>query len=111
MALQIIISQVGPLPIKATFNAPGDGPMCIVVNGSIWSQSANQMIGISVDLDGANIGAAQIFSNGGSTHRAVVPAYIAVKLKQGQHTLTLSAKSGTSTVSDFNDFYTAVLHY
>ena len=111
MALQIIISQAGPLPIKATFNAPGDAPMFLVVDGSIWTQTANQMISIAIDLDGANVGYAQIFSNGASTHRAVVPAYIPIKLTQGQHTLTLSAKPGTTTVSDFNDFYTAVLNY
>jgi hypothetical protein len=111
MAVQVILSQVGPLPIKATFQALGDSPMYIEVNGSVWTQTANQMIGIAIDLDGTVVGNAQIFSNAASTHRAVVPAYIAVKLQQGQHTLTLSAKPGTTTVSDFNDLYTAVIHY
>ncbi|MFN0141513.1 MAG: hypothetical protein ACKVQW_15685 [Pyrinomonadaceae bacterium] len=51
----------------------------------------------------------QLFSNGTATHRAMVPAYIEVQLGEGQHTLTLSAISGT--ISDLNDLYTAVLHY
>jgi|SRR5215203_295076 len=110
MAVQVILSQAGPLPIKATFNAPGDSPMFIEVNGSVWTQTANQMIGIVIELDGNAVGTAQIFSNGNSTHRAVVPAYIPVKLTQGQHTLSLSAKAG-GTVSDLNDFFTAVIHY
>ena len=110
MAVQAILSQAGPLPINATFNAPGDSPMYIEVTGSVWTQTANQMIGIAVALDGNAIGQAQIFSNASTTHRTVVPVYLPVKLTQGQHTLTLSALPG-GTVSDFNDFYTAVIHY
>ena len=110
MAIQVIVSQKGPLPIQANFQAIGDQPMYIEVNGSVWTQQANVMIGIEVDLDGKKVGTAYIWSNGTATHRAVVPAYIPVKLKQGQHTLTL--KVGTSqTVSDFNDYYTAVISY
>ena len=110
MAIQVIVQQAGPLPIKATFQAPGNAPMYLSVNGSVWSQTANVMIGIAVDLDGKKVGEARIFSNGTATHRAVVPAYIPIKLQQGPHTLTLSADT-TQTVSDFNDFYTAVIQY
>ena len=108
MAVQMIINQVGPLPITASFNSVGDSPMYLEVNGSVWTQTTNQMIGIDIALDGQVIGTAKIFSNGNTTHRAVVPAYIQVKLAQGPHKLTLSANN---SVSDFNDFYTAVIHY
>lgn len=111
MAVQVILSQAGPLPITATFNAPGDSPMYIEVNGSVWTQSANQMIGIAIALDGNPVGTAKIFSNASTTHRMVVPAYIAVKFTQGPHKLTLSAITPGTTVSDVNDFYTAVIHY
>jgi len=111
MAIQVILSQKGPLPITANFNAPGDMPIYIEVNGSVWTQTANVMIGIAIQLDGKSVGAAQIFSNANATHRPVVPAYIPAKLTQGQHTLQLSAAPGTTTVSDYNDWYTAVLHY
>ena len=110
MAIQLIVSQKGPLPIQATFQAIGDQPMYIEVNGSVWTQQANVMIGIEVDLDGKKVGTAYIFSNGTATHRAVVPAYIPIKLKQGQHTLTLKV-ANSQTVSDFNDYYTTVLLY
>jgi hypothetical protein len=109
MAIQVLISQAGPLPIKAAFSAPSDAPMFLSVNGSVWTQSANQMTGIQIQIDDAVIGTAQIFSNGNATHRAVVPAYIAVQLQQGSHSITLS--NLTNTVSDSNDLYTAVLHY
>ena len=108
MAVQVIIDQKGPLPIQATFNSIGDEPMYLEVNGSVWTQTPNQMIGIVIQIDGQSLGTAQIFSNGPSTHRAVVPAYIPVQLGEGQHTLTLST---SNSVSDFNDFYTAVIHY
>ena len=110
MAIQVILSQAGPLPITANFNAPGDEPMYIEVNGSVWTQSVNAVIGIAIQLDGKSVGTAQVFSNANATHRTVVPAYIPVKLSQGQHKLQLSAAPGT-TVSDFNDFFTAVIHY
>lgn len=109
MSVQVIINQVGPLPITASFNAIGDFPMYLEVNGSVWSQTANVMLGIDIAIDGQAVGTAHIFSNGATTHRAVVPAYIEVKLTQGPHKLTLSASK--NTVSDFNDYYTAVVHY
>ena len=112
MSVQVIISQKGPLPISVGFNAPGDMPVYFEVNGSVWTTTANNMIGIQVELDGQVLGQAQIFSNTASTHRAVVPGYFPVKLTYGQqHKLTLSAVPGSTTTSDFNDFFTAVIHY
>lgn len=110
MAIQVIVQQAGPLPIKATFQALGDMPTYMEVNGSVWSQTPNVVIGIAVNLDGQNIGQAKIFSNGTATHRPVVPAYIPVKLSNKPHTITLSA-STPQTLSDYNDFYTVVIHY
>lgn len=110
MAIQVIVNQPGPLPIKVNFDALGDMPVYLEIGGSVWSEVANTMIGIGVDLDGVRLGAAQIFSNGTSTHRAVVPAYLPAQLSFGQRTLELYLNSG-ETISDVNDFYTVVLHY
>jgi hypothetical protein len=109
MAVQMIINQQGPLPISATFNSIGDSSMFLEVNGSVWSPAEDVLIGIDINIDGQAVGTAYIFSNGGSTHRACVPAYVEVNLAQGQHKLTLTASA--NTVSDSNDFYTAVIHY
>ena len=112
MAVQVLIgNQKGPLPIQATFMAPGDMPMYLEVQGSIWTQTANQMIGIQVAVDGNVVGTANIFSNANATHRAVVPVYLPLKLNQGSHTVQLSVAPSTTTVSDLNDRFTAVLHY
>jgi hypothetical protein len=109
MAVQVLLSQQGPLPINISFQPPGDMPMYIEVNGSVWTQNANTMTGIQVAIDGNVVGTANIFSNTPSTHRAVVPAYIPITLDQGQHTLALTVLGGT--ISDANDLYTAVIHY
>lgn len=110
MPIQVIINQAGPLPITVPFDAPGDEPMYLEVSGSVWTQDAAVMTGIAIAIDGQNVGTAQIFSNQSTTHRAVVPAYILIQLDANPHSITLSNASG-GTTSDFNDFYTAVIHY
>jgi len=111
MAVQVIMNQQkGPLPVKASFNSPSSAPMYLEVTGSVWTTTANQLIGIGVNIDGAAVGSAQVFSNTASTHRPVVSSYILVKLDQGQHTVTLGPSTPTTT-SDGNDFFTVVLHY
>ena len=110
MSVQVIVDQQGPLPIKATFNAVTDEPVYLEVNGSVWSAAPATMIGIMVQVDGAVVGKALIFSNTASTHRTVVPSYSQLNLGFGQHTIVLSPVTET-TLSDQNDFYTAVIHY
>lgn len=111
MAIQVILQGLqGPLPHTVKFNAISDEPTFLEVTGTVWSGNANVMIGIRVSLDGQLVGVAQIYSNGTTTHRAVVPAYIGIQLTEGEHTLTLSALD-SRTVSDSNDFYNAVIHY
>lgn len=49
MSVQVLIgNQKGPLPIQASFMAPGDFPMYLEVQGSVWTPTANQLIGIQV---------------------------------------------------------------
>ncbi len=111
MATLSILNQAkGPLPINASFTAPSDGPACFALSGSVWSGSANQTIGVVLQLDGVTIGSASIFSNAASTHRAVVPSYIPVKLTIGPHKLTLIGLNAATT-SDLNDYFDVVLLY
>jgi hypothetical protein len=108
--LSILNQAKGGLPVSATFEAPLDGPACLVLSGSVWSQTANQMIGVGLELDGKLIGTASIFSNATTTHRAVVPSYIPINLTFGSHKVTLVPTTGT-TVSDFNDLFDVALIY
>jgi hypothetical protein len=111
MSIMSIFNQAkGPLPLSASFTAPTDGPACIILSGSVWSQTANQMVGVELELDGTVIGSASIFSNLNATHRAVVPSYIPVKLTFGTHKISL-IPSTPSTTSDSNDLFDLVLIY
>jgi hypothetical protein len=110
MPLLPILTQAGPLPIATSFNAPMDGPAWFTLTGSVWTQTANQMIGVILELDGQPIGSAQIFSNGASTHRAVIPVQIPVNLTFGTHKITLVALN-THTTTDFNDSFNVSLSY
>jgi hypothetical protein len=111
MATMSLIHQVqGPLPHSVTFSAPSDGPACFVLSGSVWARVADQMIGITLELDGVAIGTAQIFSNGTATHRAVVPSYIPVTLTYGKHTISVLPLNA-ATVNDVNDWFNVVLLY
>ena len=111
MPVQVILNQhKGPFPVTVSFSPPSDGPSCLVVSGSVWTQTANQKIGIEVSLDNKPIGSASIFSNAPGTHRAVIPTYIPLKLTFGTHHLSLGPATPV-TIADSNDFFTVVLEY
>lgn len=39
--VHVLISQAGPLPIKATAEIECDGPAVLTLAGSVWSRTAN----------------------------------------------------------------------
>ena len=41
MPIQVMLSQQGPLPITVNFKALSDAPVTLEVNGSVWTQTAN----------------------------------------------------------------------
>jgi hypothetical protein len=111
MPVMSILNQAkGGLPVSVSFDAPTDGPACLMVAGSVWAGTPNQLIGVSLELDGTVIGSSMIYSNLNTTHRATVPSFIPVKLTFGSHKITLVALNA-ATVSDYNDFYDVVLLY
>ena len=110
MAVQIILSQKGPLPIELTFYAITNGPVTMEVSGSVWSNEPKHLVGIAVILDNHQLGAAQIYANAASTHLAVVPAYFPLQMELGPHTIYLARLTGES-MGDENDLYNVVLHY
>jgi hypothetical protein len=108
--VQVIIDQAGPLPIKGTAEIESDGPAVLTLAGSVWSQTSNAMIGVSLLIDGEAASSARIFSNGPSTHRAVVPVTVPYTFTIGSHTFTLEPMTA-QTVSDANDFFTLSVQY
>jgi hypothetical protein len=77
----------------------------------VWSTTADQLIGIALLIDGESTPiTASIFSNGPSTHRAVVPVIVPYTFTIGPHTFELQP-STSHTTSDYNDFYTLTVQY
>jgi hypothetical protein len=105
-----IINQSGPLPIKASFNSPLDGPSLIVVTGSLWATAANTQMQLIVFLDQTQIAIGTLFSNGASTHRTMPTLFIQVNLTAGTHQLALFP-GGNAVTSDANDPFNASLIY
>jgi hypothetical protein len=108
---QVIISQAGPLPITVTAEIESDGPSVLMLAGSVWSATADRMIGFTLFLDGqpTMIGAS-IFSNDPSQHRAVVPVTVPYTFTIGKHEFTLEPLS-SDTVTDANDSFCVTVQY
>ena len=116
---QILIDEVGPLPITETITLGSTGPATLFVSGSVWTQQLNTLIGIEVLLDGEQVGTAEIWSNGTGTHRSVVPKFLPITLNKPftgspptnppTYTFTLQALN-SNTISDLNDNFQVTLN-
>lgn len=108
--MQILLQSNGPLPVSAPFKAPASGPAMLNLTGSAWTQTAGSVIGLSVSIDGAQVGSAWVYANAAGSHMAVVPVMMPITLPDstGSHTITISAlNSGTTT--DLNDNFQVTL--
>ena len=103
---QVLISQASSLPIEVIANIESDAQAILTLSGSVWSPTANRMIGFTLFIDGepTNI-SAEIFSNQASEHRAVVPVTIPYTFDIGQHPAT------SDTTSDGNDRFSLTVLY
>lgn len=108
---QVLISEAGPLPVKATAQIMSDAQAVLTLSGSVWSQTPDRMIGFTLFIDGqpTNI-SAEIFSNGATEHRAVVPVTIPYTFTIGQHTFALEPAT-SDTTSDSNDRFYLTVQY
>jgi hypothetical protein len=64
----------------------------------------DQMIGISLAIDGSQAATAQIFANPADMHLTVVPVEFSYTFTIGAHVFELDYLTGNET-SDANDFY------
>ena len=112
--VQQVIAQYGPLPIQVTADIETDGPTVVTVAGSVWTTTQDSMIGVGLMIDGNVVAQAPIFSNGPSTHRAVVPVsfpYTFTSTGQpNQHTFVLEEMT-PQTTSDYNDYFSVTVLY
>ncbi|MEM7096567.1 MAG: hypothetical protein AAF567_26425 [Actinomycetota bacterium] len=113
----LLIASNGALPKTVNVQIESDGPALLSLSGSCWSQVADTMIGISVTLEGEEVGVAEIFSNAAETHRAVPSTYMKIMLDKEwpnshtppTYTFTIN-NTNANTITDVNDNFTLALH-
>lgn len=105
-----IFAQNGPLPLKTTADIQSNMPAVVTLAGSVWSNAAQQLIGIALLIDGEVAASATIFANPGSQHMAVVPVEFAYTFEIGTHEFVLNPWNNATT-SDKNDFYCVTVQY
>jgi hypothetical protein len=105
-----VLAQAGPLPIKNAVDIMSDEPAIVTLAGSVWTPTPDQMIGISLAIDGSQAATAQIFANPAATHMSVVPVIFSYTFTIGQHVFEIDYLTGNET-SDSNDFYVVTVQY
>jgi hypothetical protein len=108
--IPILNQHQGALPITVSFKSPTNEGAYIQVSGSVSSVQSDVICGIQILIDGAVVGAAKIYSNNHTVHRAVVPVFVKAPDDFDPHDLTLAPLNDQS-YGDHHDFYTAVLMY
>lgn len=108
--MQVLLQTNGPLPRSATFTPPGDGPATLYISGSVWTQTPESVVGITVSVDGVPVGSAWVYANVAASHMAVVPVFTTITLPDGAstHQITISALNN-ATVTDLNDNFQVAL--
>jgi hypothetical protein len=105
-----VFAQPGPLPIKNQVAIMSDEPAIVTLAGSVWTTNPNQLIGISLAIDGSQAGTAQIFANPSDMHLVVVPVSFSYTFSIGEHVFEIDYLTGAET-SDSNDFYVVTVQY
>src|SRR3954454_22409301 len=96
-------------PMSVKFTPRDTAPALLYVTASAFSTAPNQLIGITVALDGKPLGNLMIFANEAKSHKALVAMLFEVQFDDlNPHTLTFSAAT-PSTTADGTDVVGASL--
>ena len=107
---QVIINQVGPLPIKAPVSWPSDRPVLVSVSGSAFTQQPNTPLAVTLSIHNTTIGVLRLFANAAGTHMVLPAGFFDVSGGFGETSIVLSAGNG-ATLADKNDLFTVALIY
>jgi hypothetical protein len=107
---QVIINQVGPLPIQAPVSWPSDRAVLVSVSGSAFTQQPNTRLAVTLSIHSTTIGTLQLFANPAGTHLVLPAGFFSVNGGFGETSIVLSAANGT-TLTDKNDLFTVALIY
>jgi hypothetical protein len=104
---QVVLSNAaGPLPTSVAFPSKG-GPLLLIVSGSAWTGTTAGHIGVTVQLDAANVGTLSEYTNEPGSHKAFPTRVLRVDAPAGNHTMNLLADA--TTVTDLNDFFSVTV--
>jgi hypothetical protein len=93
------------LPKEGTYNKRRGGTLIVSAAGSGYSDTGEKTIGMTVWVDGENVGTAQVYTNEKDSHKAFVPAFEVVNgVPKGPVKIELKALNG-DTKTDQNDFF------
>lgn len=96
-------------PMSVKFTPRDTAPALLYITASAYSTAPNQLIGITVALDGKPLGNMVIFANEASSHKALVTVLFSVQFTDlNPHTLSFSAAT-PYTKCDPNDIVGASL--
>jgi hypothetical protein len=100
-----VITSNGALPKEGTYNKRRGGTLIVSAAGSGYSDTGEKTIGMTVWVDGENVGTAQVYTNEKDSHKAFVPAFEVVNgVPKGPVTIELKALNG-DTKTDQNDYF------
>jgi hypothetical protein len=100
-----VINTNGALPKEGTYNKRRGGTLIVSAAGSGFSDTGEKTIGMTVWVDGKNVGTAQIYTNEKLSHKAFVPAFEVVNgVPKGPVKIELKPLN-SDTKTDQNDFF------
>jgi hypothetical protein len=109
---EIIFSRIQQktLPFTTTYTPNIDSEIVLMLSGSAWTSRVNCKIGLVLEIDGVEICSAEIFSNGPTTHRLLIPGIVSHTFKINYKdsspepvNITVKALNG-DTLFDQNDY-------
>jgi hypothetical protein len=100
-----VINTNGALPKEGTYNKRRGGTLIVSAAGSGYSDTGEKTIGMTVWVDGENVGTAQVYTNEKLSHKAFVPTFEVVNgVPKGPVKIELRPLNA-DTQTDQNDFF------
>jgi hypothetical protein len=100
-----VINTNGALPKEGIYNKRSGGTLIVSAAGSGFSDTGEKTIGMTVWVDGENVGTAQVYTNEKLSHKAFVPTFEVVNgVPKGPVNIELKPLNG-DTKTDQNDFF------
>lgn len=107
----VIYDGAGPLPVSATFDSQTSTGVVFVLTATARTQSAACLTGVSLSVDGNDVGEAMCWANQNDNHIAMRPTLIPyADMTIGSHTIEIT-NANSDTITDVNDYFQVTMLY